>query len=72
MFKGLILFTSNYGFLFVSIRCICGALKGKPRILVTHQLQYLKAADEILVLKEVCLDFFFFCIFALCMKPVPV
>ncbi|XP_015233372.1 PREDICTED: multidrug resistance-associated protein 4-like isoform X1 [Cyprinodon variegatus] len=33
-------------------QCICGALKGKPRILVTHQLQYLKAADEILVLKE--------------------
>uniref|UniRef100_A0A3Q2CNF4 Multidrug resistance-associated protein 4 n=1 Tax=Cyprinodon variegatus TaxID=28743 RepID=A0A3Q2CNF4_CYPVA len=25
-------------------QCICGALKGKPRILVTHQLQYLKAA----------------------------
>lgn len=28
-------------------------LKNKPRILVTHQLQYLKAADQILVLKEV-------------------
>lgn len=39
--------------LFIS-RCICGVLKNKPRILVTHQLQYLKAADEILVLKEVC------------------
>lgn len=35
------------------IRCICGVLKNKPRILVTHQLQYLKAADQILVLKEV-------------------
>lgn len=35
-------------------RCICGLLKKKPRILVTHQLQYLKAADEIVVLKEVC------------------
>lgn len=34
-------------------RCICGLLKRKPRILVTHQLQYLKAADEIVVLKEV-------------------
>lgn len=34
-------------------RCICGLLKKKPRILVTHQLQYLKAADEIVVLKEV-------------------
>uniref|UniRef100_A0A4W4ELG6 Multidrug resistance-associated protein 4 n=1 Tax=Electrophorus electricus TaxID=8005 RepID=A0A4W4ELG6_ELEEL len=33
--------------------CICGILKEKPRILVTHQLQYLKAADHILVLKEV-------------------
>ncbi|XP_060775099.1 multidrug resistance-associated protein 4 isoform X2 [Neoarius graeffei] len=33
-------------------RCICGILKKKPRILVTHQLQYLKAADHILVLKE--------------------
>uniref|UniRef100_A0A3P8UDT2 Multidrug resistance-associated protein 4 n=1 Tax=Amphiprion percula TaxID=161767 RepID=A0A3P8UDT2_AMPPE len=33
--------------------CICGVLKKKPRILVTHQLQYLKAADQIVVLKEV-------------------
>ncbi|XP_055069172.2 ATP-binding cassette sub-family C member 4 isoform X1 [Misgurnus anguillicaudatus] len=33
-------------------QCICGFLKHKPRILVTHQLQYLKAADQILVLKE--------------------
>ncbi|XP_077055732.1 ATP-binding cassette sub-family C member 4 [Siphateles boraxobius] len=32
--------------------CICGILKEKPRILVTHQLQFLKAADQILVLKE--------------------
>uniref|UniRef100_A0A8C4Z9S7 Uncharacterized protein n=1 Tax=Gadus morhua TaxID=8049 RepID=A0A8C4Z9S7_GADMO len=35
-------------------KCICGILKDKPRILVTHQLQYLKAADQILVLKGVC------------------
>ena len=35
------------------LRCICGVLKKKPRILVTHQLQYLKAAHHILVLKEV-------------------
>ena len=34
-------------------RCINGVLKNKPRILVTHQLQYLQAADKILVLKEV-------------------
>ncbi|XP_030210094.1 multidrug resistance-associated protein 4-like isoform X1 [Gadus morhua] len=33
-------------------KCICGILKDKPRILVTHQLQYLKVADQILVLKE--------------------
>ncbi|XP_029941779.1 ATP-binding cassette sub-family C member 4 [Salarias fasciatus] len=33
-------------------QCICGLLRNKPRILVTHQLQYLKAADQILVLKE--------------------
>nr|XP_019960169.1 PREDICTED: multidrug resistance-associated protein 4-like [Paralichthys olivaceus] len=33
-------------------QCICGLLKNKPRILVTHQLQYLQKADEILVLKE--------------------
>ncbi|XP_029968450.1 multidrug resistance-associated protein 4-like [Salarias fasciatus] len=32
--------------------CICGLLRKKPRILVTHQLQYLKAADQIVVLKE--------------------
>lgn len=36
------------------IRCICGLLKNKCRVLVTHQLQHLKAADQILVLKEVC------------------
>ncbi|XP_054480100.1 ATP-binding cassette sub-family C member 4-like [Anoplopoma fimbria] len=33
-------------------QCICGLLKNKPRILVTHQLQYLQAADQIVVLKE--------------------
>ncbi|KAM9830036.1 ATP-binding cassette sub-family C member 4 isoform 1-T1 [Syngnathus typhle] len=33
-------------------QCICGLLKNKPRILVTHQLQYLKGADQIVVLKE--------------------
>ncbi|XP_050968338.1 multidrug resistance-associated protein 4 [Labeo rohita] len=33
-------------------QCICGILKDKPRILVTHQHQYLKAANQILVLKE--------------------
>lgn len=38
----------------VSFRCICGLLRKKPRILVTHQIQYLKAADQIVVLKQVC------------------
>ncbi|KAM9835950.1 ATP-binding cassette sub-family C member 4-like [Aulostomus maculatus] len=33
-------------------QCICGLLKNKLRILVTHQLQYLKTADQIAVLKE--------------------
>ncbi|KAM6985056.1 ATP-binding cassette sub-family C member 4-like [Aplochiton taeniatus] len=33
-------------------KCICGLLKAKPRILVTHQLQFLQAADQILVLKD--------------------
>ncbi|XP_033225085.1 probable multidrug resistance-associated protein lethal(2)03659 isoform X2 [Belonocnema kinseyi] len=32
--------------------CICGYLKGKTRILVTHQLQYLKTVDRILVLNR--------------------
>lgn len=34
--------------------CIMKHLKHKVRILVTHQLQYLSSASEILVLKEVC------------------
>lgn len=34
-------------------RCICGYLADKPRILVTHQLQFLKQASKILVLTEV-------------------
>ncbi|XP_035659576.1 multidrug resistance-associated protein 4-like isoform X1 [Branchiostoma floridae] len=33
-------------------RCIQGALRDKPRILVTHQLQYVQEADQILVLLE--------------------
>ncbi|KAM9334128.1 ATP-binding cassette sub-family C member 4-like [Symphorus nematophorus] len=33
-------------------QCICGLLKNKCRILVTHQLQHLRAADQIVVLKE--------------------
>uniref|UniRef100_A0A671USD4 Multidrug resistance-associated protein 4-like n=1 Tax=Sparus aurata TaxID=8175 RepID=A0A671USD4_SPAAU len=33
-------------------QCISGLLKNKCRVLVTHQLQHLRAADQILVLKE--------------------
>uniref|UniRef100_A0A668S9Z1 Multidrug resistance-associated protein 4 n=1 Tax=Oreochromis aureus TaxID=47969 RepID=A0A668S9Z1_OREAU len=33
-------------------KCICGLLKNKCRILVTHQLQHLRDVDQILVLKE--------------------
>ncbi|KOC69719.1 putative multidrug resistance-associated protein lethal(2)03659, partial [Habropoda laboriosa] len=32
--------------------CICGFLKGKTRILVTHQIQYLKGADQIIVMNN--------------------
>ncbi|XP_074657445.1 ATP-binding cassette subfamily C member 4-like [Tubulanus polymorphus] len=32
--------------------CICGLIRNKPRILVTHQLQFLTVADRILILKE--------------------
>uniref|UniRef100_A0A8C3A6V1 Multidrug resistance-associated protein 4 n=1 Tax=Cyclopterus lumpus TaxID=8103 RepID=A0A8C3A6V1_CYCLU len=34
-------------------KCICGFLKNKLRILVTHQLQYLQSADQIVVLRKV-------------------
>ncbi|CAL1598299.1 unnamed protein product [Knipowitschia caucasica] len=37
---------------FLFDHCIKGLLKHKCRILVTHQLQYLKGADHIVVLKE--------------------
>ncbi|PSC76242.1 multidrug resistance-associated 1 isoform X1 [Micractinium conductrix] len=33
-------------------RCLCGLLGKATRVLVTHQLQYLPAADRILVLRE--------------------
>jgi ATP-binding cassette subfamily C (CFTR/MRP) protein 4 len=38
-------------------RCICQALHEKITILVTHQLQYLKAASHILILKDVSNSF---------------
>uniref|UniRef100_A0A8D3DC56 Multidrug resistance-associated protein 4 n=1 Tax=Scophthalmus maximus TaxID=52904 RepID=A0A8D3DC56_SCOMX len=37
-------------------QCICGLLKNKTRVLVTHQLQHLRTNDHILILKEVCVD----------------
>lgn len=37
-------------------KCILKYLHGKTRVLVTHQLQYLKKADLIVVLNEVRLD----------------
>lgn len=41
-------------------RCICQALRKKVSVLVTHQLQYLQAASQILILKEVGGDKFVF------------
>lgn len=35
------------------VRCISGLLKNKCRVLVTHQLQHLRAADHIVLLQEV-------------------
>ncbi|XP_012538805.1 probable multidrug resistance-associated protein lethal(2)03659 [Monomorium pharaonis] len=37
-------------------KCICGYLKGKTRILVTHQLQYLQLADQIIVMSNGSID----------------
>lgn len=34
-------------------RCVNGYLKNKTRILVTHQLQFLKQADMIIILRNV-------------------
>jgi len=40
-------------------------LSRKVRILVTHQLQYLKHADIIVVMKDVCGLYIFFVVFRL-------
>ncbi len=32
--------------------CICGAMRGRTRVLVTHQLQFIQKADSIVVLDE--------------------
>nr|CAB3219633.1 multidrug resistance-associated protein 4 [Phallusia mammillata] len=36
--------------------CICGYMKDKIRVLVTHQLQFLSAADQIIILKHGSID----------------
>lgn len=38
---------------FLFEECICNHLQNKTRILVTHQLQYLKKADMLVVMKKV-------------------
>lgn len=49
-----VLFHTQHQTVFVRfIRCICGLLREKCRILVTHQLQHLQAADHIVLLQEV-------------------
>lgn len=37
---------------FSNFRCICGLLGNRLRVLVTHQIQYLKRADRIIVLDK--------------------
>lgn len=32
--------------------CICGVLRGKTRILVTHQLQFLPEADQVVMMED--------------------
>ncbi|KAK3746327.1 hypothetical protein QZH41_008505, partial [Actinostola sp. cb2023] len=34
----------------IFMECICGILRNKTRVLVTHQLQYLKGADHVVVM----------------------
>lgn len=54
-FQKLAVFLSKTAF---CSRCICGFLKDKVRILITHHIQYLKSASKVLVLggvsKTVC------------------
>lgn len=38
-------------------RCICGSLRNKTRLLITHQLQYLKHVDRIIILDGVSILF---------------
>ena len=42
-----------YYLLFLLFSVIQGILKNKARILVTHSLQFLNAADNIIILKQV-------------------
>lgn len=36
----------------IFLECICGILSNKTRVLVTHQLQYLKGADHVVLMKN--------------------
>ena len=48
-------------FWYLYFRCIKGLLKNKIVVLVTHQLQFLEHADDIVCLQKVLLRFFCFC-----------
>ncbi|KAF0046151.1 hypothetical protein F2P81_002680 [Scophthalmus maximus] len=52
LFPGTIRSNILFGRELNSTKCICGLLKNKTRVLVTHQLQHLRTNDHILILKE--------------------
>ena len=39
--------------MYIMFRVICGLLKGKCVVLITHQLQFVRLADNILAIKNV-------------------
>lgn len=47
--------------------CIDGFLKGKTRILVTHQLHHLRSADKIIILRNVCGKKWYFFLHTFCL-----
>jgi hypothetical protein len=51
--------------------CICDFLRGKTRLLVTHQQHYLRAADNIVVLRDVSICRAVESIFTRCYPKVP-
>jgi ATP-binding cassette, subfamily C (CFTR/MRP), member 4 len=43
---------------FLFEKCLCTHLKGKTRVLVTHQLQFIKACDSVMVMENgACTEF---------------